>query len=263
MPNPPVVFMGFVVGFLVGMTGVGGGSLMTPFLVLIMGMHATMAVGTDLVYASVTKVVGSFQHMKQKTVDVPVALCLAGGSIPFSLLGVGLIASLRASHGQQMVEAMVEKSLGVALCVAAVALFVEPWVSKKSLGPFIVQCPPYLSMCKKKVISLILFGSLVGFVVGMTSIGSGALVALILLYIFRLPYKRLVGTDIFHAVLLTIPAGIAHFQIGNVDLATVGSILLGSLPGIWIGSRLHFHAPEAWIRNCLAGVLFLAGYKLI
>lgn len=249
--EPGVIAAGFVIGVLIGLTGMGGGSLTTPFLILFAGVGPMVAVGTDLVYSAATKWLGAAIHLRQRTVDLRLAGLVAAGSVPGSLAGVAMIHSLGDSA-----DDFVAKGLGVALIlVAAVQLLRSRWADRPP--------PPDPPRRRSPVIAVIL-GAGVGVLVGLTSVGSGTLVVAGLLLLYpSLPIARIVGTDLVQAAFLTSAAGVAYLVLGRVELGLVGALLVGSMPGVVIGSRLSARAPERFLRPALAGVLVFAGLRLL
>jgi hypothetical protein len=249
------VASGFGVGFLVGLTGVGGGSLMTPILVLLFGIHPATAVGTDLLYASVTKTGGSFVHSLNKTLDWKVVLRLGCGSVPASILTLILLNYFDIKSSGT--NAFITKVLAVALLFTSVALFVRPLL--KSYAERASDLSPALTRNLTVVT-----GAILGILVTISSVGAGAIgmTALILLYP-KLPMVRLVGSDIAHAVPLTLVAGAGHWLLGSPDLAMLGSLLIGSLPGIVIASSIAPRASEDVLRHLLAAVLLLVAWRLL
>jgi uncharacterized membrane protein YfcA len=248
---------GFAVGALVGMTGVGGGSLMTPLLVLLFGFSPAVAVGTDLLFASITKMGGVWVHSRRGTIEWKVVGLLASGSIPASLLTLVLISYLDVKQ----VNALIIPLMGVALLLTALAL-----IFKSQLLRFAKQKETLEASWRQRWLSpmTVVLGVCLGFLVTLTSIGAGALgvVALFLLYPL-IPTSRIVGTDIAHAVPLTLVAGLGHLHAGNVDFILLGSLLLGSLPGIYLGSHLSVKIPEKVLRYILASMLVLIGIKFV
>jgi uncharacterized membrane protein YfcA len=258
MDWPLIILFGFMVGVLVGMTGVGGGSLMTPALILVFGTAPTTAIGTDLAYAAVTKTVGGWRHLKSGTVDMKIALWLAVGSIPGALGGVEVLHMLEDALGKEQFDDTLLTLVGGALLVTAVAvlgraLFVRYKNERETIEDFQL----------KHKIAAVLTGLTVGFVLGLTSAGSGALIAVALIVGYRLTPRRVVGTDVFHAALLLWVASIAHFASGNVDVLLALNIMLGSIPGVWIGSGLATTMPEGALRPALGLVLLAAGLALL
>lgn len=258
MDWPLVIAFGLCVGMLVGMTGIGGGSLMTPLLILVLGTAPTTAIGTDLAYAAVTKTVGGWRHWRSGTVDMTIALWLAVGSIPGALGGVEVLHVLERALGKDQFDDTLLMMVGGALLVTAVAvlgraLFLRIKNERDTIEDFRL----------KHKIAAVLTGVIVGFVLGLTSAGSGALIAVALIIGYRLTPRRVVGTDVFHAALLLWVASIAHFASGNVDLLLALNIMIGSIPGVWIGSGLATTLPEGVLRPALGLVLLAAGLALL
>lgn len=258
MDWPLIILFGFCVGVLVGTTGVGGGSLMTPALILVFGTAPTTAIGTDLAYAAVTKTVGGWRHWRSGTVDMKIALWLGVGSIPGALGGVYVLHLLEDVLGKDQFDHTLLKMVGAALLITGVAVLVRAvFLRIKSERDTIEP------MDVRHKVASVLTGVSVGFVLGLTSAGSGALIAVALIMAFRLTPRRVVGTDVFHAAILLWVASIAHLVSGNVDLVLAGNILIGSLPGVWIGSGLATRLPEGALRPALAIVLLAAGLALL
>jgi len=254
--DPLYTLSGFCVGALVGLTGVGGGSLMTPLLILLFGLHPASAVGTDLLYAAATKTGGTLVHGWVGTVDWRIVGLLASGSLPTTVLTL-LIASHFGMSGSQ-VERVVTFVLGLALLATALALVFRARLIA-SLGVRAER-----SNGRRAASLTVLTGMALGVLVSLTSVGAGALgvTALILLYP-GLPMARIVGSDIAHAVPLTLVAGIGHWFAGSVNGAILASLLVGSLPGIVAGSYAAAHVPERALRLTLAAVLAVIGAKLV
>jgi uncharacterized membrane protein YfcA len=245
---------GFIVGLLVGLTGMGGGVVMTPLLVLGLGLPPTTAVGTDLAYATLTKLAGAWQHWRQKTVDFRVVRDLALGSLPASLVAVGLLAWLHR-QGTGLADVWLERAIGLALILAA--LFV---LQKALLGDACLSLAGPLCYRRGRVIAI---GALGGFLVGLTSVGSGSMILALLVMVVPLSAERLVGTDITHATLLVGTAALAHLYLGHVDLALVGQLLVGSVPGVLLGSRLMLRVPRRALQVGLAGLLVISAVQLL
>jgi uncharacterized membrane protein YfcA len=254
--NPLYSLAGFLVGALVGMTGVGGGSLMTPILVLLFNFHPATAVGTDLLYASVTKSVGTAVHGKRQTVDWHIVGGLALGSVPAAIATLFVMSRLGTANGNG--ATILNLLLGGALFLTAFAIFFRPWILK-SAGPHFSGLP-------EARIShwTVLLGAVLGVLVSVTSVGAGALgtTALLLLYP-RLPGSRIAGSDIAHAVPLTLIAGIGHWVMGSVDFGLMLALLAGSIPGIIVGSLFGSRASDAWLRPVLAVTLLVVSVKLL
>jgi len=250
--NPMYSVSGFAVGVLVGLTGVGGGSLMTPLLVLLFGVHPATAVGTDLLYASITKAGGTIVHGLNKTVDWSVVLRLAAGSLPAS----GLTLLALHVYGAPPNATLISTVLGFALMLTAISVIFRPWVSKLAsrLGE--------IGRVRQTVLT-VLTGVALGVLVTLSSVGAGALgvTALILLYP-KLPTARIVGSDIAHAVPLTLIAGLGHLWMGSVNVPMMVSLLVGSIPGIVIGSQFSVRVPDRVLRPILAATLLLVGGRL-
>jgi uncharacterized membrane protein YfcA len=254
--NPLYSLAGFLVGALVGMTGVGGGSLMTPILVLLFDFHPATAVGTDLLYASVTKTVGTLVHGKRETVDWHIVGGLALGSVPASIATLFAMSRLGAMHGHD--SFILNTLLGGALFLTAFAIFFRPWILKRA--------SPHFSGLPEARIShwTVLLGAILGVLVSVTSVGAGALgtTALLILYP-KLPVSRIAGSDIAHAVPLTLIAGLGHWLMGSVDIGLMLALLAGSIPGIIVGSLFASRASDAWLRPILAVTLLIVSIKLL
>lgn len=247
---------GLGVGFLVGMTGVGGGSLMTPLLVLLFGIHPTTAVGTDLLYAALTKAGGTFVHGLRGTVDWRVTGRLAIGSVPATALTLLWLYHYGA-HGPA-VSSLIQLVLGVALLLTAVALIFRPqimaWAARHAFEP----------SERRTVFLTIVTGAVLGVLVSLTSVGAGAIGVTVLLLLYpKLPTARIVGSDVAHAVPLTLVAGLGHWFLGSIDWSLLLSLLIGSLPGIALGSYLSSHAPDRLLRPLMAATLALVGCRLV
>lgn len=259
----PALF-GLLVGFLVGLTGVGGGSLMTPFLVLTMGVPAPTAVGTDLVYATVTKVVGSVQHFRQRSVNLQVAVFLGLGSIPASLLGVATLEWIKANYDEAAVRSIMVTIIAATLVLVGASLIYRTFfMPERAENPDKPRWDGKSPMSLKRRLFTILFGATGGYLVGLTSIGSGSIMAIILLLLYPLAPAVVVGTDIAHATVLSLVTGLAHASQGNVDWALAGTLLLGSIPGVLVGSRLAPYIPGKPLRIILAAMLIFVGARLL
>lgn len=247
---------GLVVGTLVGLTGMGGGVLMTPLLMLGLGMPATSAVGTDLAYSTVTKLVGGWQHLRQGTVERSVVRGLAVGSLPGTVLALALLVRLRGTN-QERLDLVLERSIGVMLAIAA-ALMLRRVLVQRGDGPAATSRRPRLQGPKLAAI-----GAIGGFAVGLTSIGSGSLIIALLVMTVPLGAEQLVGTDVAHAFLLVSVAAVGHLFLGDVDLALAAKLLAGSIPGVLIGSRLTLHVPRRPLQIGLAGLLLSTAVTLV
>jgi uncharacterized membrane protein YfcA len=253
-----------LVGFLVGLTGVGGGSLMTPFLVTVVGVPAPTAVGTDLTFATLTKLTGSFQHFRQRSVNLEVAVFLGMGSIPAGLLGVGTLEWIKGAYDPAMVESIMISIIAVTLVVVGVSLiFREYFMPEKRKSPRPGAWHGKGRMSTKRRMSTVLLGAFGGYLVGLTSIGSGSVMAVLLLLFYPIAPAIIVGTDITHATVLSFVVGIAHMTQGNVDFGLAGTLLLGSIPGVLIGSRLAPYIPGKPLKAILALMLIFVGMRLL
>ncbi len=246
--------MSFGVGLLVGLTSMGGAALMTPFLILILGVRPVLAVGTDLVYGSLTKVVGAFMHWRQGTVDMKVVFRLALGSVPGGVLGVLAITELHRRGAN--IDGNVKSALGFTLMIVALLIVVK-------VAGIHVSDKRTRWITDNAQVTTPLWGFVIGFLVGLTSVGSGSLIAPFLLLIMPGASSRVVGTDVFHAALLVTATAIVHQQAGNVDWRLVPTLLCGSIPGVVLGSYLTPRVPDRVLRSGLAVLLFITGYKLV
>jgi uncharacterized membrane protein YfcA len=256
--DPAIVAFGLGVGVLVGMTGIGGGSLMTPLLILVFGIKPITAVGTDLAYGAVTKTVGGWRHLRQGTVDMSLSLWMAVGSVPAAIGGVYVLELLERAYGDDfdsiLIVALAVTLLFTGTVTMARALFLKALQDKER---------DTVEMTTRNKVYAVVLGLMVGFVLGVTSAGSGALIAVGLILLFRLVPSRVVGTDIFHAAILLWAAAAAHIVAGNVDFALAGNILIGSIPGVWIGSNLTLRVGNSVLRRTLGLVLIGAGLALL
>jgi uncharacterized membrane protein YfcA len=248
--DPLIVIFGFGVGILVGMTGIGGGSLMTPLLILVAGIKPVVAIGTDLAYGAITKTVGGWRHWRKGTVDFGISWWLAGGSVPGSLLGVYLVERLHDRYGGGFDDALL-------LCVAGALLIVSVAILSRALfmPRLVAKEREEVVLTPRVKVTAVGIGLVLGLILGFTSVGSGALIGLALILVFHLTPHRVVGTDVFHAAVLLWVAGLAHFVSGNVDLVLMANILAGSVPGVWIGTNLLTRVPSKGLRPALGCVL--------
>jgi len=254
--DPFIVLFGFGVGILVGLTGMGGGSLMTPLLIVVFGVKPVTAVGTDLTYGAITKTLGSWRHLRHRTVDTSLSTWISFGSVPAAVLGVYVLHAIEDSYGRQFDDILLT-------AVSAALLFTGAAVLTRALLQGKVSDRERFDQTRRNKAIAILLGVFVGFVLGVTSAGSGTLIAVGLILLFRLAPRQVVGTDVFQAAILLWAASIAHIVSGNVDWALAGTILLGSLPGVWIGSHLITKVRVEALRMGLAIVLIGSGLGLL
>ena len=256
--DPLVIAFGLGVGLLVGLTGIGGGSLMTPLLILFAGVQPVVAIGTDLAYGAVTKTLGGWRHLRKGTVDLGVSKWLAVGSVPGSLVGVALVDWLHRDAGTAFDDALLI-AIAAALVIVAVTT-----LTRALLMPSLVARERHtVELTRRGRLGAAAMGSVLGLLVGMTSVGSGALIGLVLILVFRLTPHRVVGTDVFHAAILLWAAGLAHWASGSVDLVLMANILVGSLPGVLIGTSLITRVPAAGLRPALGCVLIGAALGVL
>lgn len=248
--DPMVIAFGFGVGILIGLTGIGGGSLMTPLLVLFAGVSPVVAIGTDLAYGAITKTLGGWRHLRKGTVDLGVSKWLAVGSVPGALVGVWLLEVLHNAYGKSfeptLLGAIAVALLIVALTILGRALFMPKLVAREVES---------IEQTRRTKVTAVSIGAVLGLILGVTSVGSGALIGLALILVFKLTPHRVVGTDVFHAAILLWAAGLAHLVSGNVDFVLMGTILVGSLPGVLVGTHFVTRAPSAVLRPVLGCVL--------
>jgi uncharacterized membrane protein YfcA len=242
---------GLLVGLLVGMTGMGGGSLMTPILILLFGFDAKAAVGTDILHGAIFKSFGAVRHRQLGTVHGRLALWMLLGSAPLSLVGV----QIASSFGDDATETMA-RIVGVALIFGGLG-----FAAKTFLHGRVASDLPFLLQRRDRVIAVLL-GAGGGFVVGLTSVGSGTFFGLVMLLVFPLTAQKIVGTDLTHAAMLLWVAGASHLLHGNVDLHAMAWLLVGSIPGVLVGSNFSIRVPERGLRIAFAIVLFLSGIKV-
>ena len=254
--DPRLAIAGLLIGVLVGMTGMGGGSLMTPMLILFFKFDPAIAVGTDILHGAIFKSFGAARHRRLGTVRLRLGLWMLVGSAPMSLVGVWTVGYLTDRYGEG-VDSVQGKILACTLIVGGLAFLAKaimhPAGPQKELG--------HLSNRDRTV--AISIGAVGGFVVGLTSVGSGTLFGLAMLIAFPLSAKIIVGTDIFHAAALLWVAGFGHLVAGNVDVPAIAWLLLGSIPGVLIGSQISVNVPDRLLRFALAAALILSGIKLL
>ena len=248
--------LGLFTGLLVGMTGMGGGSLMTPLLVFLFGVPPTTAIGTDIAHGAAFKTVSAIQHRRMGNVRARLAGWMIIGSAPLSLVGVWAAVQITQRYGDD-VESLMGRVLGAALLFGAIGLVAKSLVHAGAGGD------GDWTLTTRDKVAAVLIGALGGFIVGLTSVGSGVFFGLTLLILFPLRAHKVVGTDIFHAAALLYVAGMGHWIAGNVDFGLLGWLLLGSIPGVLVGGRLTLSIPDQALRLLLAAILGLAGIKLL
>ena len=259
--DPRISLVGLVVGIMVGLSGVGGGSLVTPLLVLALGVKPAVAVGTDLLYSVPTKLLGATVHHRQGTVNWRLVRYLVLGGVPAAVVGLATLAALQERLGLDAVNNALKRGLGYTLLLVSVAIVLKPllmrWSQRSEQEDAIVWT-------RGEAARVITLGAVVGFMVSLTSIGSGSLTVPMLYFLVpRLGIRRLVGSDVAFAAILIPVAAAGHLQMGHVNLGLAASLLVGSLPGVVVGSRLCARVPDVWFRPALAGALLFAGSRLI
>jgi uncharacterized protein len=255
--DPRLSLAGLLIGLLVGMTGMGGGSLLTPILILLFGFKPTLAVGTDVLHGAVFKTFGAVRHRRLGTVHARMTAWMFLGSAPMSLLGVEVAEWMERTYDGD-VESVSAKVIGAALVLGGFGFLAKTFV-RRGVQP---SDAPFLLQRRDRVIAFCL-GAGGGFIVGLTSVGSGTFFALVMLLVFPLTAVKIVGTDIFHAAALLWVAGLSHLLHGNVDVGAMSWLLLGSIPGVLIGSQITVRLPDRELRIALATVLLLSGVKLL
>jgi uncharacterized membrane protein YfcA len=247
------ILVGFVVGILIGMSGVGGGVLLLPILIFGLRVPALMAVGSDALFNFFTKVPASLMHLKKETVRRKVVLALSAGSIPGSIGGVKLLMHIRHLYGDG-VNNFIKTAVGVLLIIIPLLLLFQRRIEER-----VANRPPTM----KGFAGMVAIGLIAGFLVGMTSVGSGSIIMMLLLLFYSFPPKVNVGTDIVHAVVLTGVTGFLHFKLGNVDPMLVLTLLIGSIPGGLLGSHLSTRMPIHWLRRLLCALLLITGARML
>jgi uncharacterized protein len=248
------ILVGFIVGILIGMTGVGGGVLMLPILIFGLGYSPIVAVGSDALFQFFTKIPAGLLHLKNGTVRRRVVLALAAGSIPGSFFGVRLLMYIRLVYGSTSLNVFIKMAVGVLLIVIPTLLLLQ-----KNIEEHIANRPPTM----KGFAGMAIIGLTVGFVVGMTSVGSGSIIMMLLLLFYSFPPKINVGTDVVHAVILFGVTGWLQSKAGNVDSRLVVSLLIGSIPGGLLGSHLATRVPMLWLRRMLCALLLITGARML
>jgi len=247
------ILTGFVVGVLIGMTGVGGGVLLLPVLIFGLRVPPIVAVGSDALFNFFTKIPASLLHLKRGTVRRKVVIALALGSVPGSIGGVNLLMYIRHVYGDG-VNHFIKSAVGVLLIIIPTLLLLQRRIEER-----IANRPP----TTKGFAGMVIIGAVAGLLVGMTSVGSGSIIMMLLLLFYSFPPKVNVGTDIVHAVVMTGVTGFLHFRFGNVDPRLVVSLLIGSIPGGLLGSHLSTRVPMLWLRRILCALLLITGARML
>jgi uncharacterized membrane protein YfcA len=247
------ILIGLVVGFLIGLTGLGGGVLLLPMLIFGLRVPAIIAVGSDAAFNFLTKIPSSAVHLSKGTVLRKVVIALAVGSVPGSILGVRYLQHLQALHGAGVNE-FIKSAVGVLLILVSSLLLLQRRIEQE-----VANRPP----TAKSFTGMALIGLVAGFLVGMTSVGSGSVIMMLLLLFYSYPPKVMVGTDIVHAVVLTGVTSLLHFRLGNVNTSLVGYLLIGSIPGGLAGSYLSTRVPVLWLRRLLCAILLTTGARML
>jgi uncharacterized protein len=255
--DPALAVSGLAVGLLVGLTGVGGGSLMTPLLILFFGIKPVFAVGTDLTYGAVTKTAGGIKHLREGTVDIGLSCWMALGSVPAAVGGVWVLDLIQPSLEDSFDDALLAMVSGAVL-FAGLAVLARALLPPRVLGAERYSVP----LQGRHRLAAVVVGVFVGLILGVTSVGSGALIGVALVLLFRLVPLRVVGTDVFHAAVLLWAAALAHIVSGNVDFGLAGNLIVGSVPGVWIGAHVAPRLPVGALRSILALVLVASGIAL-
>jgi len=259
--NTGMIAAGLAVGLLVGLTGMGAGSLMTPILITVFGIPPTTAVGSDLIYAAITKMFGAARHHQLENVNKELGLWMGAGSVPAAILGVFTLYEIFPRVGLNVDDVLLNLIGGV-LVLVGIAVALRTFVSIPGLWDS-GKLPTDGALERRHKILALSIGLVFGFILGLTSVGSGVFFGMALVTLFPLAARRVVGTDLFHAMLVTVAAGLATLVWGNPNFSVVGSILIGSIPGILIGSHFTARAPDRALRGIIALVLAASGLKTL
>lgn len=254
--DPTIIAVGFAVGILLGLTGMGGGSLLTPLLILVFGIDPSTAVGTDIAYQALTKTVGGARHLRQRTVDLPLAAWMACGSVPAALAGTFLFTVLRQSAGSSFQTVLIA-TIGGALLLTGTGMLARLLLLRAPRERESVE------LTRATRAAALGVGAIIGLILGVTSAGSGTLIGVAMIVVFRLAPRRAVGSNVVHAAILLWAAGLAHLVVGDIDFVLAGTLLLGSVPGVWIGSRWAMRVPAGALRIALGVVVFGAGLGMV
>ena len=256
--DPGLVLAGLTVGLLVGLTGMGAGSLMTPILISVFGIPATTAVGTDLIYASITKTFGAARHLQLSNVNKELAMWFGFGSVPAALAGTFALYNLFDEN----VSEWLPEVIGYMLILVGIAVIIRTWVSIRGLLDA-SKLPTDGPLNRNHKIMALVIGVVFGFLLGLTSVGSGVFFGMAMVTVFPLSTRKVVGTDIFHGAMVTLAAAVGRSSGAAPDFGVVGAILVGSIPGILIGSHFTARMNQRVLRSSIAGVLAASGLKLL
>lgn len=252
-----IPLLGFIVGVMIGISGMGGGSLMTPAMILLLGIRPVTALGTDLIYMALTKSFGAVQYYRKATLDFNIVKYLLLGGIPSSLLGIILVTGVAFDIGIR-VDSFINQSLGLVLIPAAILILFQATGRKSGVSNIFSNNSGF----KRNMITVIA-GSLVGFLVSITSVGSGTLLLPFLLFSYNLIPTKLIGTDMLFAAVITGIAGLAYLSLSVVDLSLLALLMTGSIPGVYVGSRMGHKLPIKYIRLILGVILFITAISLL
>lgn len=267
--------VGLLIGFLIGLTGMGGGSLLAPIMILVFRVPPVWAVASDITYSSVTKALGALVHVRQRQVNFRVALWLACGSVPATIVSIFLVQYVRHHYGN-LVNGLIVHAIGGVLLLVAALLLIKPRLmqmidrrnQKRQKQVALVEDKDEQAQKSEsrswRPLATVLVGAVVGFLVGLTSVGSGTLIIVSIAFLYpRLTLKELVGTDIFQAFLMLLAGSLAYLGSGSINWTIVLLLLIGSLPGVFLGSRLSKYIPNRYMSPVLAVVLAVSGWKLL
>jgi uncharacterized membrane protein YfcA len=255
--DPVVVAFGLGVGTLIGMTGVGAGSLMTPILILVIGVKPITAIGSDLAYGAITNSVGGWRHWRQRTVDVSLSTWMAMGSMPAAVAGVVVLKLLEHGDRRSFDDTLLI-TLGAVLVLCALAM-----LARLLLGQATERERDRVELTPRRRVTAVSLGMAIGFIVGVTSAGSGSLITVAMVLAFGLAPRQVVGSSVFNSAIVLWAAALAHVVAGDVDYGLAGTILIGSVPGVWVGSALSYRVPVGALRIALALLIVGASLALI
>ncbi len=254
-----IIGLGFIVGGLIGLTGVGGGVLTTPLLILLFGVQPSVAIGTDLFYAAATKLTGAIKHWRQGTVDLKLAVLLGAGSLPAAVTGIVAAKIIKDEMGRE-IEPIITRVLAWVCILVALTLVLRVLAERtRTTGGSKSPDPAN----RRMRLSILILGAVTGVLVGLTSIGAGSILMVFLTMLYQMPMKRLVGTDLFHAAILAGVCALGHVWAGDVDFTLAGLLLMGSVPGVILGSRMSIRIPDVALRVSVALILGLSGTRLL